>query len=77
MRAQEARDIADKVNRELIDKQYKEAKRIISLASNRGEYNTYIEITLRAEVKKLLTDEGFTIGKREYHRDESQVRISW
>lgn len=68
MKAQDARDIADKTNKDLIDSQYKEAKRSITSASSRGEYNTYIEINLRDEVKKLLTDEGFTIGKTEYHR---------
>ena len=77
MKAQDARAIADKTNKELIDTQYKEAKHSITSASNRGEYNTYVEITLRAEVKKLLTDEGFTIGNTEYHRNESHTKISW
>ena len=77
MKAQDARAIADKTNKDLIDSQYKEAKRSITSASSRGEYNTYIEINLRDEVKKLLTDEGFTIGKTEYHRNESHTKISW
>jgi hypothetical protein len=77
MKAQEARAIADKTNKDLIDSQYKDAKRSISLASSRGEYNTYVEIPLRVEVKKLLTDEGFTIGNTEYHRNESHTKISW
>jgi hypothetical protein len=75
--AREAREMSDKANKSLIDTQYAEVKRIVEATSKRGEYHTYIELSLRADVKKLLIEEGFTIGERESHRNESHVKISW
>ena len=76
MRADEARNLADKVNREHINSQYSKVHKSIDTASKAGKYECYFDEHMKESVSRELIKEGFEFTTNS-HRNEIIVTIKW
>lgn len=49
----------------------------IKRVSLKGEYSTYFFHSLREPIRNKLIELGYEVGKEEYERNETSVKISW
>ena len=76
MNANEAREIARKVNTNDFDSVWAEVKKLIKIKAEQGEYSLWVYKTLNEDVIQKLKEEGFTLTSQSV-KNESSTNISW
>lgn len=77
MNAQEAREKAFKINTDKETGQYAEIKKIIDKEVDDGKYQCFYYKHVIPDVKKKLSEEGFSITSMSDMRNELTVTITW
>ena len=77
MTASEARDIANKLNREADYADYGSVIKAIEYAAQKGYYELYWSKAVRKNTVEALRKDGYTVKLFSDQRDGDGARISW
>lgn len=70
----EARELALK---KAVEEQYTDIINHIVSESKQGHLECFIYYIISDETRRLLTEDGYSVGKTQFERNESLTKIEW
>lgn len=77
MNAKEARQKALEKNTDEISSQYAQIIILIEKAAAKGEYSLSYYDSIKEDVRKKLTEDGYEVGVTQSHMNELYTKIKW